>query len=380
VPRDLVKKKHFFWTEQYLLQAFLTFNSEFEVLFANEYMGQKHNHETIAAFPDSPWWGGGSFWIRRKSAVAVSSGQALPYDAQFLSQTTPIWIAPGRTFGVKLSFYNSGIQSWTGSSFLLASQNPALNYNWLGGTSNAVSLGLVDVPPGQELVVTRQFTAPIAPGSYNFQWRLYQDGGVGLIGEASANVAVQVTQFTDVPTSHPYYEQIERIAGLGITLGCESTRYCADKPVTREQMAVFLERAIGVWHPPEAADQTFVDVPPDRWSHGFIEDLEHRGITLGSGTEFYSPLDPIPLDEMVTLLERAAGRPNPPVPRSQRFVDVPPSRRSYAFVDSFVQHGLSMGVLDVIRRDCNEDGQHFCPDRAVTRAEMAALMVIAFGL
>lgn len=66
VPRDLVKSKHFFWTEQYLLQAFLAFNSEFEVLFANEYMAQRHSLEAEAAFPNSPWLGGGSFWIRRK--------------------------------------------------------------------------------------------------------------------------------------------------------------------------------------------------------------------------------------------------------------------------------------------------------------------------
>ena len=65
---------------------------------------------------------------------------------------------------------------------------------------------------------------------------------------------------------------------------------------------------------------------------------------------------------------------------TQRFVDVPPSRWSYAFVDSFVQHRLSKGVLDVVKQECNEDGLHFYPERAVTRAEMAALIVIAFGL
>jgi hypothetical protein len=36
-PKELVRERHFFWTEQYLLQAFLMFNSEFEVLFANSY-------------------------------------------------------------------------------------------------------------------------------------------------------------------------------------------------------------------------------------------------------------------------------------------------------------------------------------------------------
>jgi hypothetical protein len=55
-----------FWAEQYLLQAFLTFNSQFEVLMANRYLS--YNYRTIlkAAFPSLPALGGGSFWMRRK--------------------------------------------------------------------------------------------------------------------------------------------------------------------------------------------------------------------------------------------------------------------------------------------------------------------------
>lgn len=64
--RDWVVNELRFWSEQYLLQAFLTFNSEYEVLFSNSYLGKEHRDELQAAFPNSPWWGGGSFWMRRK--------------------------------------------------------------------------------------------------------------------------------------------------------------------------------------------------------------------------------------------------------------------------------------------------------------------------
>jgi hypothetical protein len=40
--RDWVLDEFRFWTEQYLLQAFLTFNSEFEVLMANSYLNHYH--------------------------------------------------------------------------------------------------------------------------------------------------------------------------------------------------------------------------------------------------------------------------------------------------------------------------------------------------
>ena len=64
--RDWVMDEFRFWTEQYLLQAFLSFNSEFEVLIANSYLAHRYMKELKATFMNSPWWGGGSFWMRRK--------------------------------------------------------------------------------------------------------------------------------------------------------------------------------------------------------------------------------------------------------------------------------------------------------------------------
>ena len=65
--RDWVVGELRFWTEQYLLQSFLSFNSEFEVLIANAYLAHHWMEELKATFTNSPWWGGGSFWMRRKA-------------------------------------------------------------------------------------------------------------------------------------------------------------------------------------------------------------------------------------------------------------------------------------------------------------------------
>ncbi|MGH7983770.1 MAG: class I SAM-dependent methyltransferase [Candidatus Udaeobacter sp.] len=64
--RDWVMDELRFWTEQYLLQAFLSFNSEFEVLMANTYLAHRYMEELKTTFTNSPWWGGGSFWMRRR--------------------------------------------------------------------------------------------------------------------------------------------------------------------------------------------------------------------------------------------------------------------------------------------------------------------------
>lgn len=61
-----------FWTEQYLLQGFLAFNTEFEVLLAMNYLMVAHSDLFSEAFPfydtsrSQPY--SGSFWIRRKIA------------------------------------------------------------------------------------------------------------------------------------------------------------------------------------------------------------------------------------------------------------------------------------------------------------------------
>ena len=64
-PRDWVTGELRFWTEQYLLQAFLAFNSAFRVVFANNYANTRYGTELRETFPNAPWWGGGSFWMQR---------------------------------------------------------------------------------------------------------------------------------------------------------------------------------------------------------------------------------------------------------------------------------------------------------------------------
>jgi len=49
-PKEWIFREHWFWTEQYLLQAFLMFNDSFEVLWAGSYMHLKHPEKLEKAF------------------------------------------------------------------------------------------------------------------------------------------------------------------------------------------------------------------------------------------------------------------------------------------------------------------------------------------
>lgn len=66
-PKEWILNDHRFWSEQYLLQAFLAFNRSYEVLMAGSFLHMNHSLKLKAAFasydPDTAW--PGSFWMRR---------------------------------------------------------------------------------------------------------------------------------------------------------------------------------------------------------------------------------------------------------------------------------------------------------------------------
>jgi hypothetical protein len=66
-PKEWIHQEHVFWNEQYLLQAFLSFNDSFEVLWAGCFMHRNHPEKLAEVFPGySPAASlPGSFWMRR---------------------------------------------------------------------------------------------------------------------------------------------------------------------------------------------------------------------------------------------------------------------------------------------------------------------------
>ena len=66
--KDWVRGKRLFWSEQYLLQAFLMYNEEFEIIWASRYMHLNHADRIRKVLPffDPDEHRITSFWIRRK--------------------------------------------------------------------------------------------------------------------------------------------------------------------------------------------------------------------------------------------------------------------------------------------------------------------------
>jgi predicted O-methyltransferase YrrM len=69
-PRDWVVRRRRYWAEQYLLQAFLSMNSEYEVLLAAHWVARARTHQLADLVPSfGPDVQPGAFWIRRLAPV-----------------------------------------------------------------------------------------------------------------------------------------------------------------------------------------------------------------------------------------------------------------------------------------------------------------------
>lgn len=113
------------------------------------------------------------------------------------------------------------------------------------------------------------------------------------------------TFFDENETTHE--PNIEAIARAGITGGCvkEGTAFCPDLPVTRAQMASFLARALEL----EATAPTFTDVDPASVHANNIGAIAAAGITLGCGPDLFCPDDLVTREQMASFLARGLGLP-----------------------------------------------------------------------
>ena len=119
---------------------------------------------------------------------------------------------------------------------------------------------------------------------------------------------VSSTRFADVDADQWWAAHVERLAELGITVGCarEPARYCPDDPVTRAQTATFLKRAFSL---DPAVPAGFSDTRGSVHAAA-IDALSRTGITRGCSTEpmLFCPSEATTRAQMALFLERARNR------------------------------------------------------------------------
>ena len=163
------------------------------------------------------------------------------------------------------------------------------------------------------------------------------------------------TPFTDISSS-PFKSEIEWLYGSGITSGCSPTLFCPTGSVTREQMASFLVRALGL---PSTTQDFFTD--DDSSIHqADINRLAAAGVTGGCGPGIFCPGSNVTREQMASFLVRGFDLASAP---TDYFVDDETSIHE-ADINSLAQSGITGGCGPGI----------FCPGSNVTREQMAAFL------
>lgn len=241
-------------------------------------------------------------------------------------------------------------------------------------TLGITSLRTLDYTIGGDAVVVVSGEGPPLEHFYNCgdEFSCFVGDVDNLYSSGGANIATLLT-FNDVPTDYWAYSFIEILAANGITSGCSGDHYCPGDPVTRAQMAVFLERVINGsdFSPATATGNVFLDVAAGDFAASFIEQLASDGITSGCGNNNYCPDAIVSRDQMAVFLLRAKyGSSYSPPPAIGNFSDV--------VLSHWAVHWIEQLAIEDITAGCG--GGNYCPDDVVTRAQMAVFLVRTFDL
>ena len=184
-------------------------------------------------------------------------------------------------------------------------------------------------------------------------------------------IAGITTEFTDVDAEGVHTPAIRALAtdGVFVDTECGEGRFCPQEPIQRWVMAVWMIRLLG-GEPPTAGVSRFDDVAAGQWWIRYAERLADRGITIGCTADppQYCPDRSVTRAQMATFLVRAVDL-QPAQPAG--FTDTGGSVHA-ANIDALAAVGITVG--------CSADPPRYCPDRSVTRAQMATFLYRALAL
>jgi len=300
----------------------------------------------------------------------LGSGSA---DAAMVSAEIPRAALRGGRLDIRVVVANTGEATWRrrdGHQLVQVTSELAARFE-----PDHVNLGLgEEVAPGGTAVFAASLRAPERWGLYWAAWRMCQEGGVGWFGP-TAGESVSVTSFWDVPADHWAVAAIEAAKDAGIVRGYGGDVYRPAEAVSRDQMAVYIARALaggddGVPAGPE--EPSFADVATDHWAYRYVEYVHARDIVRGYW-DGYHPGELVNRAQMAVFMARAmaggdAGVPEGPGEAS--FPDVGTDFWAFKYVEYIRAEGVTQGY---------PDGRYH-PEVTCTRDQMAVYVARGFRL
>jgi Tol biopolymer transport system component len=226
-------------------------------------------------------------------------------------------------------------------------------------------------------------------------WVLSSADGVKTVGfqcqDAAGNVSAEAADtimlagFSDVASDFWAYAQIRACVDAGVVQGYADGTYGPAIPVSRDQMAVYISRALAGGDaavPPGPVTATFEDVPNTGlgesgtdpfWAYKYIEYCVALGVVQGYDATHYGPAIAVTRDQMAVFIARAKGwlkLGDDMTTAPEIFSDVPAGFWAGGAIQACRDRGVVLG---------HGDGT-YGPEDEVTRDQMAVFIQRAFEL
>jgi hypothetical protein len=170
------------------------------------------------------------------------------------------------------------------------------------------------------------------------------DTGPG--GDGSNDVFVaRCRTFADVSLSQPFWEDVEWAAAELITTGYVDGTYRPSEPVTRAAMAAFMFRLSDPFIGVPDTTPTFTDVGTSHPFFQEVEWLADQGVVGGYPDDTFRPGAPVTRQSMGAFLFRLAGEPDGPFP-DPGFSDVGSSHPFREEIAWMAAEGVADGYQD----------------------------------
>ena len=182
--------------------------------------------------------------------------------------------------------------------------------------------------------------------------------------------------FSDILCEHWAYGEIGACVEAGIVGGYSDGTYRPALPVSRDQMAVFVSRALAGGDdlvPSGPATATFSDVLTDHWAYKYVEYAYANGVVVGYSPTVYAPTVTVDRGQMAVFIARAMVGGDayvPTGPETASFADVGTDHWAFKYVEHIRSEGVTGGY---------PDGKYH-PEYACTRDQMAVFVQRAFEL
>jgi len=186
--------------------------------------------------------------------------------------------------------------------------------------------------------------------------------------------------FPDVSFDHWAFYEVGGCVQADIVQGYHDGLYRPDCEVTRDQMAVYIARALAggdVYIPTGPAQATFPDVPTDHWAYDYIEYAAANHVVLGYDDGSYQPDWVVRRGQMAVYIARSVVTPTGEAglegwhpPAAATFPDVAFNYWCYKHIEYCAAHGIVAGYPD----------GSYQPALRVTRDQMAVYIQRAFEL